>query len=114
MVSVLKFSLTMSAVAISLSTTSRPSALLHVHRNALLVAVEQRVKARAAAQQLAGAVACQWLDLDDLGAQVAQHHAAGRAHDHVGEFDDADASEGKGSVRAALTCKSGKVGMLAH
>ncbi len=24
------------------------------------------------------------LDLDDLGAEVGQHHAAGRAHDHVG------------------------------
>ena len=30
------------------------------------------------------------LDLDDLSAQVRQHHAASRAHHHVGELDDPD------------------------
>ena len=66
-----------------------------VHRHALLVAVEQRVKTGAAAQQLAGAVARQGLDLDDICTQVAQRHAASGPHDHVGEFDDADAREGE-------------------
>ncbi len=31
------------------------------------------------------------LDLDDLGPEVAQQHAAGGAHHHAGELDDADA-----------------------
>ena len=39
------------------------------------------------------------LDLDDFGAEVAQQHAAGRPHHHVGEFDDADAAR-----RAAGWC----------
>jgi hypothetical protein len=38
------------------------------------------------------------LDLDDFGAEVGQDHAAGRAHDHVGELDDADAVERKAGV----------------
>ena len=36
------------------------------------------------------------LDLDHLGAQIGQHHAAGGAHDHMGEFDHADACIGQG------------------
>src|SRR2546429_220406 len=48
----------------------------------------------------ARAIAVDRLDLDHLGAHVGQHHAAGRAHDHVREFDDAQAFErlGKGSA----------------
>ena len=33
--------------------------------------------------------------LADLGAQVAEHQAAGRAHHHVRELDDAQAGVGK-------------------
>ncbi|MNR59704.1 hypothetical protein D3C85_1810190 [compost metagenome] len=33
------------------------------------------------------------LDLDDLGAQVAQDDADRRAHDHVGEFNDLEAGQ---------------------
>ncbi len=40
---------------------------------------------------MARAVAFQRLDLDDLGAHIAQHHATGRAHHHMGELDDAQA-----------------------
>ena len=50
-------------------------------------------KTRARAQQVAGAVALQRLHFDDLGPQIGQHHAAGRAHDHVGEFDHAQACQ---------------------
>ena len=50
-----------------------------------------REKARARAQQMPGAVAIDGLDLDDLGPQVGQHHAAGGAHDHVGELHEAQA-----------------------
>ena len=35
------------------------------------------------------------LDLDHFRAQVGQHHAAGRAHDHVGELDHAHAVVGQ-------------------
>ena len=48
-------------------------------------------KAAAEALQLARAVAIDRLDLDHLGAEVGQDHAARRAEDGVGEFDDADA-----------------------
>ena len=37
-------------------------------------------------------------DLDDLGAEVGQDHAAGRPHHHVGELEDADAGERQGVV----------------
>ena len=47
------------------------------------------------------AVALDWLDLDDLGPHVGQHHAASRAHDHVGELDDAQAFEREFFVRIA-------------
>ena len=76
-----------------------PLGAVQVNRQALFVAVEQRIKPGAAAQQAAGTVTGEWLDLDDLGAQIAQRHAAGRAHDHVGEFNDADAGQGKRFVR---------------
>ena len=33
------------------------------------------------------------LDLDDVGAHVAQHHGAERAGENTGEIDDADSSE---------------------
>ena len=55
-----------------------------------------RKEAGARAQQPARAVARQRLDLDHLGAQVGQDHAAGRAHHHVGELDDADAGQRQG------------------
>ena len=89
MVPGLKFSLTTSAVAIRRSADLAPLRLLQVERDAFLVAVEQRKEARARSQQPARVVARDRFDLDHLGAQVGQHHAAGRAHHHVGELDDA-------------------------
>jgi hypothetical protein len=66
---------------------------VQINAHAFLVAIEHREKARTGAQQAARAVACYGLDLDDFGAHVGQHHAAGRAHDHVGEFNDAQAGK---------------------
>ena len=66
-----------------------------VERQALLVAVEVAEEAGAEAAQLARAVAVDRLDLDHLGAEIGQDHAAGRSEDGVGEFDDADAFEGR-------------------
>ena len=64
-----------------------------VERQALLVAVEVAEEAGAEAAQLPRAVAVDRFDLDHLGAEVGQDHAAGRAEDGVREFDDADAFE---------------------
>ena len=73
---------------------------LQIQRQAFLVAVEQREKARARAQQLARGIAvaavAHGLDLDDFGAQVGQHQAAAGAHDHMGELHHADAAIGQG------------------
>jgi hypothetical protein len=60
---------------------------LQVDADALLVAVEQREEAGAGTEQPARVVAVHRLDLDDLGAEVGQHHAAGRPHHHVRELD---------------------------
>ena len=64
-----------------------------VEHDALLVAVERAEKADAEPGQLARLVAARRLDLDDFGAQVGEDHSARRSHDHVREFDDADAVE---------------------
>jgi hypothetical protein len=102
----LKFSLTMSAVAISRSAASLRR--LQVERDAFLVAVEHGEESGAGAEQPAGVVAGQRFDLDHLGAEVGQHHAAGRAHHHVGEFDDADAGVGQGGfAHEALISSAG-------
>src|SRR5713101_2758837 len=66
-----------------------------VERQALLVAVEVAEKAAAEAAQLARAIAVHRLDLDHLGAQVGQDHAARRPEDGMAEFDDTDALEGR-------------------
>ena len=68
---------------------------LQVQRQAFFVAVEHREKARARADELARgitlAAVANRLDLDDFGAQIGQHHTAGRAHHHVRELDHAQA-----------------------
>ena len=45
------------------------------------------------AEQAAGLVTAGRLDLDHLGAEIAEDHAAARLHHHVGELDHADAGE---------------------
>jgi len=68
--------------------------VLHVQHHALLVAVEERVVAHAEAAQVAGRVALRrGLDAHDLGAQVGEHQAAGRAQHRLGELDHAHARQ---------------------
>jgi len=50
--------------------------------------VEQRKERGSHAAQRAGLVAHRRLDLDHLGAQLREDHAAGRAHHHMGHLDD--------------------------
>ena len=60
-----------------------------------LLRLNRREEAGARADQPARLVAARRLDLDHLGAEVAEDHAAGRPHHHVAELDHADAAEGK-------------------
>src|SRR5690349_6219109 len=75
---------------------------LHVHREAFLVAVEHREKARARMLQAARVVALERLDLDHLGTEVGEHQAARGPHHHVRELDDADALQGQALHAARL------------
>ncbi len=70
-----------------------------VEREALLVAVEVTEEAGTEAAQLACAVAVHRFDLDHLGAEIGQDHAAGRPENGVREFDDANALERRESWR---------------
>jgi len=62
-----------------------------IERDAALAAVEQREEGDPHAAEPAGLVAGRRLDLDHLGAELGQDHAAGRPHDHVAHLDDPDA-----------------------
>ena len=59
-----------------------------IEHDAALAPVEQRKERGSHAAERAGLVAHRWLDLDDLGAQLREDHAAGRAHHHMGHLDD--------------------------
>ena len=59
-----------------------------IEHDAALAAVEQRKERDSHAAEAAGLVAGGRLDLDDLGAELRQDHAAGRPHHHVGHLDD--------------------------
>ena len=59
-----------------------------IEHDAALAAVEQREERGSHAAERAGLVADRRLDLDDLGAELRQDHAAGRAHHHMGHLDD--------------------------
>jgi len=72
--------------------------LVQVDADAFLVAVEHGEKPRARTQQMARAVAVYGLDLDHLSAQISQHHAAGGTHDHVGELNHPQATQGLGQA----------------
>jgi hypothetical protein len=59
-----------------------------IEHHAALAAVEQREERGSHAAERTGLVAHRRLDLDDLGAQLRQDHAAARTHHHVGHLDD--------------------------
>jgi hypothetical protein len=67
--------------------------ILGVDGDALLVAVEEGEEARAGAHELPRVVAAERLDLDHLGAEVAEDDPAGRPHHHVRELDHPQAGE---------------------
>ncbi len=66
-----------------------------IEDDAALAAVEQRKERGSHAAEAAGLVTCGRLDLDDLGAELRQNHAAGRTHHHVGHFHDPHARQGQ-------------------
>jgi len=73
--------------------------VLHVQRQAAFAAVEPREpRGRAADDAVVGASEVAFaaaLDLDDVGAEVAEVTAAKRRRDRLLEGDDSDASQGK-------------------
>ena len=92
---------TTSAVSTRRSAAARSSSDFRFEGDAALVAVEARehrvvaavgVLADAPARQVAGPDP---LDLDDVGAVVAEHLGAARTHHHLGEVEDPDAVEGE-------------------
>ena len=88
-----------------------PLGRLDVELEASLVAIERRKEAGAGARQPPCVVAlAHGLDLDHVGAEIAEDQPAARAHHHVGEFDDADARKRKLGWRhrhAALPAAAG-------
>ena len=79
-----------------------PARILDVKCQAFFVAIEGREKSGSRTQQAARAVALNGLDLDDLGPQIGKNHAAGRSHDHVGEFDHSNAGERQARYRRGM------------
>ena len=86
--------------------------LVEIEHDAALAAVEQREERRSHAAEAAGLVARGRLDLDDLGPELRQDHAAGRPHDHVGHLDDPHAVKGAVPSRSSpvsVPCASGPI-----
>jgi hypothetical protein len=73
-----------------------------VEHDAALAAVEQRKERGSHAAERAGLVARGRLDLDHLGAELGEDHAAGWAHHHVGHLDDPHALERQSGLSHAL------------
>ena len=95
-----KFSSITSHWPISSTAVARPLGVLMSSTTLFLLRLKLRKKPMPEARQLARLVAARRLDLDDLGAEVGEDHAAGRAHHHVGELDDANAARAAGRWRA--------------
>ncbi len=100
-----KFSSTTSAEAISRSQDFLPFGRLQVQGEALLVAVDGEEVRRLAAHErrpAARVVALAGLlDLDHLGAHVAQRHGAEGPGEHAGEVDDPHAGQRRTGGRPA-------------
>ena len=79
------------------------AALVAVQAGEDRVVAAVRVLAHAPAREVAGADA---LDLDDVGAVVAQHLGTARPHHHLGKVQNADALQRKRAV-AAHACIGG-------
>jgi hypothetical protein len=62
--------------------------LLEIEHHAALAAVEQRKERGPHTAERAGFVADRRLDLDHLGTQLREDHAAAWAHHHVSHLDD--------------------------
>jgi hypothetical protein len=58
-----------------------------VENDAALAAIEQREERRSHSAKAAGLVTGRRLDLDHIGAELRQNHAAGRTHHHMGHLD---------------------------
>ena len=81
--------------------------ILRIQCHAFLVAAEGGKEARARSHKIARAIPLAGrFDLDHLSAQISQDQAASGPHDHVGEFDNANAGKRKRmhqkNLRAAL------------
>ena len=72
-----------------------PLVRFQVHAQAAFIAVVHREVTGAGAQQVPSAVALHRLDLDHIGAEVRENQSRSRAHDHVGELNDAHPGEGQ-------------------
>ena len=59
-----------------------------IEHDAALAAIEQREERGTHAAEAAGLVARGRLDLDHLGAELREDHAAGRTHHHMSHLDD--------------------------
>ena len=70
---------------------------------AALVAVERAEEAGGKAEQPAGGIAVDRLDLDHVGAEIGENEPRARPHDGVAEFEHANAGKGEG----AFACRIG-------
>ena len=103
----LKFSMNTSAPSRRRFSTSAPFGALQVEREAALVAVDaEEVRAPAVADErpprpriVAG---LGFLDLDHVGAHVAEQHRAERAGEDPGEVDDLETGERQGGWHARI------------
>src|SRR6185295_11851572 len=86
-----------------------PARVLQVEGNRALVPVVVEIVRRHAAApvgDVAGEVALEALDLDDVGPLVGEEHGGRRAGDDAGQVDDADAVQGSWHGASILTVVS--------
>ena len=93
----LKLSITTSAFSIRAASTLRPAGTAMLSVSERLLRLAQEIRGLAGDERRAPAAgvvaAARRLDLDDVGAHVAEHHGAQRARQDARQIDDADAGE---------------------